>query len=65
VGETYWGLEGMGLILNLLPLPTTPNTFIFRHIIKDDAATECVDGVIRFSYRHAAENYAYSRLLLN
>ena len=37
----------------------TINTFIFRHIVKDAAATECVDGVIRFSHRHAIEDYAY------
>jgi hypothetical protein len=37
----------------------TINTFIFRHIVIDAAATECVNGVIRFSHRHAIEDYAY------
>jgi hypothetical protein len=37
----------------------TFNAFIFRHIVIDAAATECVDRVIRFSHRHAIEDYAY------
>ena len=34
------------------------NTFIFRHVIKDHAATECVDVVIRFAHGHAVKDYA-------
>ena len=37
----------------------TFNTFILRHVIKDHAATECVDVVIRFAHGHAVEDYAY------
>jgi hypothetical protein len=39
--------------------PTTINAFIFRHVIKDHAATECVDVVIRFAHGHAIKDYAY------
>ena len=35
------------------------NAFIFRHLIKDHAATECVDVVIRFAHGHAIKDYAY------
>ncbi len=35
------------------------NAFIFRHVIKDHAATECVDVVIRFAHGHAIKDYAY------
>ncbi len=35
------------------------DAFIFRHTVKDEAATECVYGVIKFSNRHAVEDYAY------
>ena len=39
--------------------PPTLNTFIFRHVIKDQATTECVDVVIRFAHWHAIKDYAY------
>jgi hypothetical protein len=35
------------------------DAFIFRHVIKDQAATECVDVVIRFAHGHAIKDYAY------
>jgi hypothetical protein len=35
------------------------DAFIFRHVIKDHAATECVDVVIRFAHGHAIKDYAY------
>jgi len=37
----------------------TINAFIFRHIVKDHAATECVDVVIGFAHGHAVEDCAY------
>ena len=37
----------------------TINAFIFRHMVKDAAATECVDRIVRFFHRHAIEDYAY------
>jgi hypothetical protein len=40
-------------------VPPTLNTFIFRHIVRDDAATECVDSGIGFFHGHAIEDYAY------
>ena len=39
--------------------PAAINALIFRHIIKDQATTECVDVVIRFAHGHAVKNYAY------
>ena len=39
----------------------TLNTFIFRHIVKDAAATECVDSGIGFFHGHAVEDYADAR----
>ena len=38
----------------------TLNAFIFRHVIKDQAATECVDSGIGFFHGHAVEDYAYA-----
>ena len=38
--------------------PATFNAFIFRHVIKYQAATERVDVVIRFAHGHAVEDYA-------
>ena len=38
--------------------PATVNAFIFRHVIKDHAAAECVDVVIGFAHGHAVEDYA-------
>ena len=35
------------------------DAFIFRHVIKDHAATECVGVVIRFAHGHAIKDYAY------
>jgi membrane protease YdiL (CAAX protease family) len=35
------------------------NAFIFRHIFKDDAATDCVDSGIGFFHGEAVEDYAY------
>jgi hypothetical protein len=34
------------------------NTFISRHVMKDHAATECVDSGIGFFHGHAVEDYA-------
>ena len=39
--------------------PAALNAFIFRHVIRDAAATECVDVVIRFAHGHAIKDYAY------
>ena len=38
--------------------PAALNAFVFRHVIKDHTATECVDVVIRFAHRHAIKDYA-------
>ena len=35
------------------------DALIFRHVIKDHAATEGVNVVIRFAHRHAIKDYAY------
>jgi len=35
------------------------DALILRHVIKDQAATECVDSGIGFFHGHAVEDYAY------
>ena len=60
MGETYWDLERLGLIPNLLPFPSALNAFIFRHIVENAAATDCVDSGIGFVHRKAVEDYAYT-----
>ena len=37
----------------------TINAFIFRHIVGDAAATDCVDSGIRFFHGQAVENCAH------
>jgi hypothetical protein len=32
---------------------------MFRHIVKDDAAADCVDSWIGFFHGHAVEDYAH------
>ncbi len=40
-------------------LPTTLNAFMFRHIVRGAAATDCVDSGIGFFHGHAVEDCAY------
>ena len=35
------------------------DALIFRHVIKDQAATDCVDSGIGFFHGHAIKDYAY------
>ena len=39
--------------------PTTFNAFIFRRVVSDTAATDCVDSGIGFFHGHAVEDCAY------
>ena len=39
-------------------LPTTLNALIFRHVIRDATATDCVDSGIGFFHGEAVEDYA-------
>jgi len=57
VSSLSFGLER--LKFSSRTFPTALNAFIFRHIVKDDAATECVDSGIGFFHGHAVEDYAY------
>ena len=40
--------------------PTALNAFIFRDVIRDAAATDCVHGGIGFFTGHAVKDYAYA-----
>ena len=53
-------LRTIQIFRDFLAFPTTLNTFIFRHVIRDATATDCVDSGIGFFHGEAVEDYAYA-----